>query len=551
VKRGDVSDESEDRAGRIASFARDWLADERETLAAFEQEIWEYAEPSWREYRSAAAYVDLLCERGWTVEAGSGGMPTAFAATWGSGEPDAGPTLATFVEYDAVPGNSQRPVPYEAPREGLHPHAAGHTDPHSVLGVGALGGALATQAAMREFDLDGRLRLYGEPAEKMVGSKPVHAARGYFDDHDAAVSYHPWTTNTTLLETHSWTFWSSVFTFEADAPEEWAPPDLIPQADRSHAQARSPGALDALCLMYTNTKYTKEAMFPSTGTWSMSEFAMVGGQKTADNLAPRIAQLQYGWRSPTLEIQRRIQEILRENAVAAARAADCTVSERIVTRTRVGLPNETMSRLAYENLAAVGPPEHGPEARSFGREIQAELGLEPAEEPFVDSVSELTPPAEYEASVRADLPDWQRRFVSDDYVEYTWHAPTARVLVGRPRLARPEPGYSYPDWAYNALGGVPAVTHPGMFTASETIAGLFVDLLTDPDALARARAEFEERTGGGVGGDDWVPPLLDAGFVPPTDLPWPEYVETERGREWWLPTPDAEAGFGDRLDDRR
>ena len=50
-----------------------------------------------------------------------------------------------FSEYDAVPGNSQQAVPHQAPREGLHPYAAGHTDPHSMLGIAALAGVLARE----------------------------------------------------------------------------------------------------------------------------------------------------------------------------------------------------------------------------------------------------------------------------------------------------------------------------------------------------------------------------------------------------------------------
>jgi len=150
-----------------------------------------------------------------------------------------------------------------------------------------------------------------------------------------------------------------------------------------------------------------------------------------------------------------------------------------------------MATLAYENLELAGAPVHGEAAREFGRDIQRNLGIEPMAEPFNEGLEELVEPETCERRVRRNLPDWQERFVSDDYVEYTWHAPTARVYVGRPRMRPPEPSYSYPDWAYNALGGVPAVTRPGMLTASETIVG--------PD------------------------------FVPLTDLPWPEYVETERG----------------------
>ena len=43
--------------------------------------IWDFHEPAWREYRSAAWYVERLEREGFRVEAGSGGMPTAFCAS--------------------------------------------------------------------------------------------------------------------------------------------------------------------------------------------------------------------------------------------------------------------------------------------------------------------------------------------------------------------------------------------------------------------------------------------------------------------------------------
>ena len=61
------------------------LADQCQRLSDFDLEIWRYAEPAWREYRSARAYVDLLRDEGFEVEVGSGEMPTAFLATWTSG----------------------------------------------------------------------------------------------------------------------------------------------------------------------------------------------------------------------------------------------------------------------------------------------------------------------------------------------------------------------------------------------------------------------------------------------------------------------------------
>jgi aminobenzoyl-glutamate utilization protein B len=61
-----------------------------------------------------------------------------------------------------------------------------------------------------------------------------------------------------------------------------------------------------------------------------------------------------------------------------------------------------------------------------------------------------------------------------------------------------------------------------------------LDLLTDRPALAAAKREFEERTGGGLGGSRWIAPLCD--YAPPIHHRWPEYITTERGTEWWIPT---------------
>ncbi len=523
-------------------FALDWIDQNRQRLSDFDLEIWRHAEPAWREYRSARAYCELLRGEGFDVVEGSGGMPTAFVAEWGEG----GPTIGAYAEYDAVPGNSQQPVPYQAPREGLHPYAAGHTDPHSMLGVGALTGVLAAKAAMERHGIAGRLRFFGEPAEKVCGSKPVHAAKGYYDGVDAFIAYHPLNANTTVWETHCGSYWSAVFTFECAHPERWGAANRSPRArDDSaaspHITARCPGAIDALCLMYTMTKYTKEAMFPHTGTWTLNEFVLAAGDATSDNLPPRISQIQYSWRSPLLEVQEQIYGVLANNAKQAAAATGCEAWVQWVTKTRVGLANTALAELTYRNMELIGPPTYGEAARAFGREIQRNLGLEPMETPFSPVYERLTPPQEYEVATRNLLPPWQKNFTSDDYVEYTWHAPTVRLYTGRPTLLPPHPGYQYPAWAYNAMGGRPEIVDPGMFLAGKTIAGTVLDLLTVPEELARAKAEFAERTGGGAGGDKWVAPLLPKDFLPPTDLRWPEYITTVRGEEWWLPTPNPAA----------
>ncbi|WP_424811528.1 M20/M25/M40 family metallo-hydrolase [Roseococcus sp. YIM B11640] len=524
--------------------ALDYIAANEKRLSAFNEKIWSYAEPAWREYKSAAEYVALLRAEGFEVEAGSGGMPTAFAATWRQG--NGGPVLASFSEYDAVPGNSQQVVPYEAPREGLHPYAAGHTDPHSMLGTAALTAILGAKAAMQAQGIPGTLKLFGEPAEKVCGSKPIHAAKGYYDGLDAAVVWHPWPYNTVTSETHFGAYWSAVISFESPEPEKWIDPTLVP-IEGAHAQARCPGALDAMCLMYTTTKYTKEAMFPHAGSWTLNEFVLGDGGATSDNLPPRFSQIQYSWRSSSLGIQEQIWRVLANNAKHVASMTGCKAYVRWVTKTRVGVPNQAMTDLTWKNLQAVGAPVYGEDAKEFGREMQRNLGVEPMPDPFIATVSELMPPEVFESRLRAGLPSWQKHLSADDYVEFCWHAPTVRLLAGRPRLRPPSSGHTYPNWAYTALSGLPSAIDPGMFVAAKTMALTLVDLATQPETLAKAQAEFRERTGGGVGGPGWVGPLLPADFDAPVDLRWPEYVTTARGEEWCIPTPHCGTGAGEAL----
>jgi hypothetical protein len=64
----------------------------------------------------------------------------------------------------------------------------------------------------------------------------------------------------------------------------------------------------------TTTKYTKEAMFPHTSTWTLNEFVLVGGDATSDNPPPRFSQIQYAWRSPFLGIQQQIYMVPERNA---------------------------------------------------------------------------------------------------------------------------------------------------------------------------------------------------------------------------------------------
>jgi aminobenzoyl-glutamate utilization protein B len=519
----------------------EWVDSHAATLSAWHQVIWHYAEPALREYRSAAWYVRILEESGFTVEAGSGGMPTAFVATYRNGD---GPTIATYAEYDAVPGQCQAAATREQPRAGLSRHAAGHTDPHSALGISALGGALAAKAAMQKLNIRGTLKLFGEPAEKLRISKPVHAAKGYYDDLDAAVSFHPhWSLpvcNTTVWNTHCGVGYNYVYTFTCTEPEAWLAAGRTETGRANvHYAARAPGATDALLFFHQLNESTRRSMLPASGLWSFNEAILTAGQATADNLVPQLAEIDYMVRADSLDQADAISAVMDNNAEAAAKAGFCRWRKTWVSKSRPGLANHVLARAGYRNLELAGAPAWGAEAIQVAQEIQRQLGTEPLERPFVPATESLMDPQAVEAVVRKYLPEVQGHLTSDDYTEYTWHCPTVRLIVGRPMLTAP-PGFTYPAWVNNALGGIPATIDPTIRSAAKAIGATLVDLLTDAPLLADARTEFVERTGGGIGGKHWQAPLLPADFKVPHRLRWPEYVTTARGEEWCIPWREDE-----------
>ena len=490
--------------------------------------IFEYAEPAWREYRSVAWYVARLRAEGFEVEEGSAGMPTAFCARGSNGD---GPLVGMYAEYDAVPANCQAAAPKKGPRIGLPDTAAGHTDPHSALGVSALGGVLAAKFAMEKHGLKGGLQITGEPAEKVRGSKPIHAAAGYYDGLAGMLSFHPFymlpLCNTARWETHCGAAYSMIYRFRCDTPEVWGATDGAP-IPQSHSDIRAPGANDALMAMYQLSRGLRDSMLPHQGGWSISESILSSGQATADNLPALQADLQYMMRVPTVEMAETVTKALDRNASAVAEMTGCTWERHWVSKSRPGLANHAMANVVWDHIQEVGPPIWGADAQDQMRKIATACGAD-MENPLLSACSQLVAPQEAERILRQDLPPSQRNSTSDDYTDMTWQCPTARFYIARPALA----GGPYPAWAMNALGGMPETIDPMVQTAAKVLALSALRLIEDADARNAAQVEFEARTGGGIGGTEWMPPLCD--YAPPLDFAWPEYIETARGRGWCIP----------------
>ena len=71
----------------LKKAALDTIEENKELIASVADQIWEYAELSLQEVRSAALYCKMLKELGFAVEEGVCSISTAFVASYGSGRP--------------------------------------------------------------------------------------------------------------------------------------------------------------------------------------------------------------------------------------------------------------------------------------------------------------------------------------------------------------------------------------------------------------------------------------------------------------------------------
>ena len=118
--------------------AFDWIENNKELIIEISDKVWEFAELGLIESKSSALLVDELSKHGFRVERGIAGMPTAFVATWGEGKP----VIGIMGEYDALPGLSQKKVPWKEP---LEPGKPGHGCGHNIHGTSGMAATIAVK----------------------------------------------------------------------------------------------------------------------------------------------------------------------------------------------------------------------------------------------------------------------------------------------------------------------------------------------------------------------------------------------------------------------
>ncbi|MBN1298543.1 MAG: M20 family metallopeptidase [Actinobacteria bacterium] len=129
--------------------------------------IFDNPEVSGYEFLSCKYLCSILKKSGFTVQAGAGGLETAFKAQYRFKKP--GPSIGFIAEYDALP-------------------IVGHACHHHIIAAASTATAVALSSLNDE--LCGSVSVIGTPAEELMSTKKILIDRGVFDDIDIALMVH-------------------------------------------------------------------------------------------------------------------------------------------------------------------------------------------------------------------------------------------------------------------------------------------------------------------------------------------------------------------------
>ncbi|MDQ3015435.1 MAG: M20 family metallopeptidase [Bacteroidota bacterium] len=415
-------------------------------------QIWNFAELGYQEYKSSALLQSTLKDEGFTITSGVAEMPTAFIAVYGSGKP----IIAILGEYDALPGLSQQVLPEESPVVKGGP---GHGCGHNLFGVGSAAAAIAVKEWMIDSKAKGTIRYYGTPAEEGGGGKIYMVRAGLFDDVDAVLHWHPGSGNSADAAS-SLANKSAKFRFYGVASHASG----APQYGRS--------ALDGVESMNMMTNMMREHITSD----SRIHYVITNGGD-APNVVPAFAEVFYYCRHPEMRVVEENFQWLIKCAEGAAIGTQTRMDYEIIHGLYNVLPNETLSKVMYKNLNLIGGYELTPEERAFAEKIQVTL-------PAPSNLANTNMVSPYKLEERGSGG-------STDVGDVSWVVPTAGM-----RAATFVPGTTNHSWQAVAVGGT-SIGTKGMIVAAKTIALTAVELFKNPEVMETAKEELLRRRGSG------------------------------------------------------
>lgn len=454
------------------------IEEKKDKITHIADRIWEYAELSLQEVKSADLYCRELEEEGFQVEKGICNIDTAFSASYGNGRP----VIGILAEYDALSGLSQKAG--SLTREELVLGGYGHGCGHNLLGAGAFAAAIGVKAYLESFARPGTVVLYGCPGEEGGAAKAFMARDGVWKELDAALTWHPEDVNEVATGSSNSCIqvqykFTGVASHAAGAP----------QLGRS--------ALDAVELMNIGVQFLREHM----GDKARIHYAITDAGGCSPNVVQPRASVLYMVRSNHVAEAVRLQERVDRIAEGAALMTDTAFERKFIDGLADTISNFTIEKVLYENFKELGVPSYTEEENRFADQLALTYSGS-------DSVPGTA--AEFDMNLKEQVRLMRERtghamnaFLaplyqgeafkagSTDVGDVSWLTPTGQIHVAS--WPNGCPGHSWQNVSCDCT----SIGHKAAVHAGKVLAASAIDLMMEPELLAEARKEFVKRTAEG------------------------------------------------------
>ncbi len=412
------------------------------------QQIWSYAEMGYQEAESSALLQKTLKNEGFKIEKGVAEIPTAFVATFGS----SGPVIAILGEFDALPGLSQKALPYKVSNNGKAGHACGH----HLFGTASAAAAIALKNYLIAENKPGIVKYYGCPAEEGGSGKVYMTRAGLFDDVDVALHWHADSKNSASIRP-ALANKSAKFRFYGVS------------AHAAGAPEKGRSSLDAVEAMNNMVNMMREHTTESTRI----HYVITQGGK-APNVVPDFAEVYYYARHSTRDEVVNVFDRIVNAAKGAALGTGTTMEYEMIGGTHELLHNEILQQLVHKNLEKIGGYAYTSEEKVFAEKISESLGVS-LNTQYVEGVEP------YNKGGKAGG--------STDVGDVSFAVPTVGL-----RAATWVPGTPAHSWQAVAAGGTD-IGNKGMMVAAKTLALTAMQLIDNPKIISEAKKEFLQKRG--------------------------------------------------------